>query len=55
MAMFRYKALSPAGESLEGQMEAASAAEVHSAATQPKNNLFITLSLFVCSPSCFTC
>src|SRR5690349_5842760 len=28
MAMFRYKALSPAGESLEGQMEAASAAEV---------------------------
>jgi len=28
MAMFRYKALSPAGESLDGQMEAASAAEV---------------------------
>ena len=28
MAMFRYKALSPAGESLDGMMEAASAAEV---------------------------
>jgi general secretion pathway protein F len=28
MALFRYKALSPAGETLDGQMEAASAAEV---------------------------
>ncbi|MCI1710702.1 MAG: type II secretion system inner membrane protein GspF [Chiayiivirga sp.] len=28
MALFRYKALSPAGEALDGQMEAASAAEV---------------------------